>query len=241
VLEHKIDPYTSPPSVLNAYGVHSIVRDFIFPVLSGLILFTAAQTLDWLWGWIYCVLYVAAFAVMDAILVRRNPALLNERGKRKPGIRPWDWVLLLLGVLTLVGEPLVAGFDKRYGWTPLFPDPLRGVGVALLFISFAIVTPAMIVNDFFETSVRIETERGHHVVSSGPYRYIRHPGYAGAILFYIAAPLILGSWWAFIPGIAGVAIYVLRTVLEDRVLCSELDGYKDYTRRVRWRLLPGIW
>lgn len=235
------DPGTSHGAGLNRYGIRSVVRDLMFPLLSSLILFAAAQTIDWFWGWLYCILYLAAFGLMDAALVHRNPALLNERGKRKPGIRTWDMASLLLGVITLLAAALVAGLDKRYEWTISFPAAARAVGVLLLIASFAIVAPAMVVNRFFESTVRIEPERGHHVIASGPYAYIRHPGYLGAILFYLATPLILGSWMAFVPALAGVGAYIARTALEDRTLYHELTGYQDYTRRVRYRLLPGVW
>lgn len=99
----------------------------------------------------------------------------------------------------------------------------------------------MISNPFFEATVRIEKERSHRVIAVGPYRYIRHPGYAGAILFYIAMPLMLGSWVAFIGALFGVAVYVGRTAMEDRTLRKELDGDQDYARQVCYRLLPGLW
>jgi len=235
------DSGTSGAAGLNRYGVRSVVRDLMFPVLSALILFAAAQTIDWFWGWLYCILYLAAFALMDATLVHRNPALLNERGKRKPGIRKWDMASLLLGAVTLLATALVAGLDKRYGWTISFPAAGRAAGVLLLIASFAIVAPAMVVNRFFDSTVRIEPERGHHVIASGPYAYIRHPGYLGAILFYLAAPLILGSWVTFVPALVGVGAYIARTALEDRTLYHELTGYQVYARRVRYRLLPGVW
>jgi protein-S-isoprenylcysteine O-methyltransferase Ste14 len=227
--------------ILNRYGIRSLVRDMLFPIITGVILFAAAGTLDWLWGWGFCLLYLTAFLVMDLLVMILNPGLLNERGKRKPDIRWWDLATLLVGVIALLGIPLVAGLDKRFNWTTDDAAVVSWFGVLLVIASFGIVTPAMVVNPFFEATVRVEKERGHHVIAAGPYRYIRHPGYAGAILFYIAMPLLLTSWVAVVPAVIGIISYIIRTELEDRTLQNELIGYHDYVQRVRYRLLPGIW
>ena len=96
-------------------------------------------------------------------------------------------------------------------------------------------------NRFFSSMVRIQTERGHQVISTGPYRWIRHPGYTGALLLYLATPIFLDSRWAFLPALFLTIVLLIRTNLEDKVLQNELEGYREYAKRVRYRLLPGVW
>ena len=116
------------------------------------------------------------------------------------------------------------------------------VGLTLFCAYVAILTWSMLVNTHFEKTVRIQTDRNHKVIDTGPYRVVRHPGYLGLIAgFILSAPLLLGSWWAFVPAVASTATLIVRTALEDRTLREELDGYEDYARRVRYRLVPGVW
>jgi protein-S-isoprenylcysteine O-methyltransferase Ste14 len=135
----------------------------------------------------------------------------------------------------------VAGLDQRYGWSSGI-EPVAQIGAMLLVIAgHALVVWATGVNAYFSQVVRIQTERGHTVISSGPYRYVRHPGYVGGILVTLAAPLLLGSAWALIPGVLGALLLVVRTALEDRTLLQELAGYGEYAESVRYRLVPGLW
>ena len=114
-------------------------------------------------------------------------------------------------------------------------------GLVVFVLGMGLMTWAMIVNNFFSLVVRIQKDRGHTVVSSGPYAYVRHPGYIGGILFQLATPVMLGTLWALVPAGLAACLIVIRTVLEDKTLQAELDGYKDYAARVRYRLLPGVW
>jgi protein-S-isoprenylcysteine O-methyltransferase Ste14 len=131
--------------------------------------------------------------------------------------------------------------DYRHAWSTPAPNSIKLIGVVVLIVSFIPLTWAMTVNRFFEGTVRIQTNRGHQVISSGPYRYIRHPGYVGVILQFIAVPLALGTAVAWIPAMMGAALYVCRTWLEDRTLEAELPGYADFARHTRYRLIPGVW
>jgi protein-S-isoprenylcysteine O-methyltransferase Ste14 len=136
---------------------------------------------------------------------------------------------------------IVAGLDHRFGWSPVFPLWLIVLGIFLTALGYAISAWAFIENRFFSSVVRIQTERGHVVCDSGPYRIVRHPGYAGNILPLLGIVLALGSVWTVIPAVVALVIAILRTVLEDRTLQEELPGYREYAHRVRYRLFPGIY
>jgi protein-S-isoprenylcysteine O-methyltransferase Ste14 len=137
--------------------------------------------------------------------------------------------------------PLIAGLDALFGWSPGFSMGGKILALAVILAGFALGSYALIENRFFSGVVRIQAERGHRVVSSGPYHWMRHPGYAGALLAFLATPVFLDSVWAFLPALAITVLLVIRTRLEDRTLQDELDGYRDYARQVRYRLLPGVW
>jgi len=136
---------------------------------------------------------------------------------------------------------LIAGLDTRFGWTGRVALALQIVAIAIFMLGGALFSWAMVSNAYFSTVVRIQEDRGHTVCTTGPYRFVRHPGYVGAILQSLAVPLMLGSLWALVPGGLAALLIVARTALEDRTLWEELDGYKEYARRVRYRLLPGVW
>lgn len=141
----------------------------------------------------------------------------------------------------MVAEIPLATFDAgRMLWSAV-PIPIVVLGYVLLAAGFGITTWGQAVNRFFEPGVRLQRERGHHVVSSGPYAIVRHPGYVGALMLFAGIPLALASWWALIPAAWVSAVLILRTSWEDSLLRAELDGYADYARRVRFRLVPGIW
>jgi len=137
--------------------------------------------------------------------------------------------------------PLVVGLDERFGWTPALSLPLKVSSLVIIIAGFAISSYALVENRFFSGVARIQTDRGHHVVSSGPYARVRHPGYAGGLLTYVATSLFLDSLWAYLPVVVLMVLLVIRTGLEDRTLQAELAGYRDYASRVRFRLLPGVW
>lgn len=209
----------------------------------GLILFFAAGTVNWLWGWLMLGIVIVFMAAHPLILIPINPALLVEREKgiRTQGVKDWDrWLAPLAAGLPIAGW-IVAGIGLRMDWTPGFPLSCHIAGSLVNICGYALFLWAMVSNAFFAEGVRIQEERGHEVVSSGPYRFVRHPGYTGAILAAISTALILGSWWALIPCGLSALLYVLRTYLEDNTLKEELTGYLDYMEQTHFRLIPGIW
>ncbi len=200
----------------------------------------AAGTPRWAAYWAYVAVLVVGLALHQAYVARRNPELRRRRGQVGAGTKPWDfwWNLAFWPLMATV--PVVAGLDARLAWSPMDPAGFAA-GVGLFAAGMFLSGWAMGCNPFFEGTVRIQVERGHHVVDVGPYRAIRHPGYAGLCLWAIASPFLLLSWWAFVPAAVVVAWIVLRTALEDRTLRRELNGYEAFARRTRYRLLPGAW
>jgi protein-S-isoprenylcysteine O-methyltransferase Ste14 len=157
-------------------------------------------------------------------------------------VKAWDKVLAPLMALSISLPPVVvAGLDHRFGWSPAFPLWLNLLGFFLIAFGYAFAVWALVENRFFSSVVRIQTDRGHVVCDSGPYRIVRHPGYAGSILPLLGIVLALSSLWTLIPAAVALLIAVIRTALEDRALQEDLPGYKEYARRVRYRLFPGIY
>lgn len=193
-------------------------------------------------AWAYVGVFVAFDIATALVLMRRSPELLAERSKIQEGTKPWDKVLvrLVAGYLP-IATWIAVGLDMRFGWSAYIPVGLQIVALAVTMLGYAIVVWAMASNPFFSTTVRIQKERGHTVATGGPYQFIRHPGYLGAILFTLAVPIMLGSLWALILAGLNASLYIVRTALEDKTLYNELSGYQDYASRVRYRLLPGIW
>lgn len=213
-------------------------------LLPAIVLLGAAGTLDWPMAWVYLGMTAAFGLVSRIIIMGENPDLLVERasglGRRDtPG---WDRTLM---PLTAIAGPLamllVAGLDKRFAGSPPIFLWMRLTAIAVLAVGCLIGTWATVVNRYFSAVVRIQKDRGHKVASSGPYRVVRHPGYAGATAAHLAFPVMAGVLWALVPAVIVIGLIVLRTALEDRMLRTQLKGYREYSRRVRFRLLPGIW
>jgi protein-S-isoprenylcysteine O-methyltransferase Ste14 len=182
--------------------------------------------------------WVAATAI---VVIPRYPELLAERVGPKKGAKKWDTALLgLYGVLMMVMW-IMAGLDFRNSWSSGISAAAQIIALLIVIGGYALVVWATGTNAFFSQVVRIQTERGQTVVSTGPYRYVRHPSYVGMILVMVGAPIMLGSWWALIPGVISAVLMIIRTALEDKMLQAELPGYVEYTQRVRYRLIPGIW
>jgi protein-S-isoprenylcysteine O-methyltransferase Ste14 len=218
-----------------------IVQVVLFTAFQCGVLFLSSGRLDWLWAWVFVGLYLAGVATNAVLLLRHSPETIAERA-RAEGMKDWDKVVGgLFGVMCFVGIPLVAGLDERFGWTGQTALALHLGSAAAFVLGFALLIWGMVSNAYFATVVRIEADRGHAVCDEGPYRFVRHPGYVGAILQSLTVPLILGSWWALVPGGLAALAMVARTALEDRTLRQELDGYEEYAQRVRQRLIPGLW
>jgi protein-S-isoprenylcysteine O-methyltransferase Ste14 len=204
-------------------------------------LFVPAGRLDWSAAWVYLGI-VNGFMIANIVyLQRENPELVRQRTRLGRGTKRWDVVWSIFFTPLFLAVYVVAGLDAgRYGWSSM-PAWLWGVGLALFLPGMALFSRAMGENPFFEKTVRIQSERGHRVVDTGPYRLMRHPGYLGFFAWILSTPLLLGSCWAFVPALLSIAGVVVRTALEDRTLRTELPGYADYARRVRYRLVPGLW
>lgn len=210
----------------------------IFPALA----FVGAGRFDWLRGFLYAVLFVGVSVIGSLIVDRADPELrpARDRGLRA-STKPLDRLFYALFAPLVTAYPCLAGFDAaRFGWAPLPPWTVWP-GVALFVLGSALSAAAMVVNRHAETTVRIQSERGHAVVSAGPYRYVRHPMYVGTMLGLPVGALVLGSAWALVPMTLIVLLFVWRTGREDLTLRRELDGYADYARSTRYRLLPGVW
>jgi len=198
---------------------------------------------NWWEAWVAAIISIMGFVVSRALAARHNPDLIAERAQfmKHDDAKAWDKILAPLVGLGGGLIPLVAGLDALFQWPPDFSLPLE-LGALLIFLAgYALGAWALIENRFFSGMVRIQTDRGQHVISSGPYRVVRHPGYAGALWSYLALPIFLDAAWALIPAIFLTAVLIIRTRLEDATLQAELPGYRDYSEQVRWRLLPGIW
>jgi protein-S-isoprenylcysteine O-methyltransferase Ste14 len=221
----------------------SVVRKRMVQVFAQLglfavVLFVSAGTLDWPWAWIYLGVSVAILAVNGLALPRE---LIAERGATRENVKAWDKTLTRLVLFPYVATWLVVGLDKRFTWSPELPVLLHLVALGVFALGEGLFTWAMVSNRFFSTAVRLQMERGHSVASAGPYRYVRHPGYVGFILFTLATPVALGSLWGLVTAGIVAILFVVRTALEDRTLRQELDGYEAYARQVRYRLVPGVW
>ena len=209
--------------------------------LFGLLLFAAAGRADWPRAWIYLGVVLVGELLTAAILAVANPEILERRGRIGEGAKSYDRVFVALWLVLAFATPVVAGLDVGRSGTDSVPLAGMYIGLVVMMLAYLFGAWAMAVNEHFELLARIQTDRGHRVVSSGPYRIVRHPGYLAAIVGSLAAPLILGSLWAFAPVAAGVLLFTARTALEDRTLREELAGYPEYASRTRYRLLPGIW
>ena len=204
------------------------------------LLFASAGTIDWPRAWWFMAAFVVAILVAVAVLYRMNPEIFAARSRIQPGTKLWDYIFitLVIGGMTLILP--VAGFDKRFGGADA-PDWVVVVGYVLFVISFIGQTWPQAVNRHFEPGVRIQEDRGQTVIDTGPYAYVRHPGYISGSLLALSIALVLGSWWALLPVAVVIVGLAVRTVFDERTLRAELAGYTDYTRRVKWRWVPGVW
>lgn len=206
----------------------------------GGILFLSAGTTDWRSAWVLIVIYGAFLLFFIFFTAFRDPELLKERGKKSANVKSWDKVIAGIYNFLLITMLIICGLDVRYGWSSV-PFWLQLIGMALVILGGLIMGWVTAHNTFLSRYARIQDDRGHRVVTDGPYRTVRHPMYAASLFWFPAIPLMLGSYVAVIPGLAITALYVIRTALEDRMLLDELPGYKEYAAKTQYRLIPGIW
>ncbi len=222
------------PSAL--FGLAIVAMILVFAVL----LFAPARRLDWTLGWVYVGIVAVKLIINWACLRRWNPELIEHRMRLGEGTKTWDKVWAALFAPVMIAVYVVAGLEAREGVSTA-AVAVWLLGLAIFVPGSAMLTWSMIVNPFFEKTVRIQTDRRHRVIDTGPYAYVRHPGYLGFIGWIVSAPMMLDSSWAFIPALLSVVGIVIRTALEDRTLQAELPGYLQYAARVRFRLFPGMW
>ncbi|MCB1916777.1 MAG: isoprenylcysteine carboxylmethyltransferase family protein [Rhodocyclaceae bacterium] len=233
----------SDEAVTQGEGPRQWIRLVVAYLLAPLILLACDGDLGWWPAWLYSLLFLSAGIGGRIWAERRHPGIMAERQSRESfrDAKAWDKVLApLMAVSVVFPLVIVAGLDHRYGWSPDFPPWLTVSGFVLIASGYAFAAWALAENRFFSAVVRIQTDRGHVVCDTGPYRFVRHPGYAGSLVPLFGIALALGSLWTLIPAVVASIITVVRTMLEDRTLHDELPGYRDYAQRVRHRLIVGI-
>ena len=220
-----------------------VIMLLIFIVIIPLLPMIISWQWDWWEAWVYAAINIFGFIISRFIAGRKHPDLLVERGKTLAHQNPEKWDKALSPLLGLAGGliPITAGLDRLFDPFPQFGLAVKIIAIIIMVTGFVLGSYALITNRFFSGMVRIQAERGHQVVSTGPYRWIRHPGYAGALMSYLVTPFLLDSWWTLIPVGLEIVILVVRTSLEDRALKQKLEGYQEYAERVRYRLIPGVW
>jgi protein-S-isoprenylcysteine O-methyltransferase Ste14 len=209
----------------------------VFIAVMGAVLFGCAGRWDLPLFWAYLGIWLATTAVA---VFKVDPGLIRERTRPGPGGKDYATVYVL--TVLWLGQLVVAALDVgRFHWSEAVPLAAQVIGLLLMAAAMAVLVWAEAVNPFFSTVIRVQTERGHHVITAGPYRYVRHPGYAASLFLFVGGGLALGSWIAALIGLLPFAVILRRTVEEDRVLHERLEGYADYARTVRYRLIPGVW
>jgi protein-S-isoprenylcysteine O-methyltransferase Ste14 len=227
----------------NIFSPRVILQMLIMVVLAPFLPLLISRHWDWWEAWAYGLICIIGFAISRLLVARRHPDLIAERARmlQHEDAASWDKTLApLLGIASLL-IPVIAGLDALYGWSPAFGLPINILALIFILASFVLSSYALIENRFFSGMVRIQTDRDHQVVSSGPYRWVRHPGYVGGLLTYLATPFFLDSRWAILAASFTLIVLVIRTRLEDKTLQEQLPGYREYAQRVRYRLLPGVW
>lgn len=221
--------------------VRASIGFIVFFIILGGFLFIAAGTTAWTRGWIYLGITLLFTIVSRVILFVINPEAAIQRSKRVKPTLLFDKIYLALSIPLYLILMVVAGLDAvRFGWSYLSMSWTWVGSVGFIFFAGFAVWP-LIVNPYFEATVRIQEDRAHEVIDTGPYRIVRHPSYTAGIFVYVFTPLILGSLYSFIPSGLIIILVVYRTVNEDRFLRKELKGYEEYAKRTRYQLIPGIW
>lgn len=230
----------NPP---RAFTLRSVILMLFFIIVIPLLPLLISGQWSWWQAWAYALVSIFGFAISRFLARQRHPDILAERARflQHPDAKSWDKVLAPLVGIGGGLIPLVAGLEARIFWPPTFSLLASLVSLLVLVAGYVLGSYALIENRFFSGMVRLQVDRGQQVVSTGPYRWMRHPGYAGALVAYLVTLLLLDSTWAFLPVVFLAVSLVIRTSLEDRVLQEELAGYREYTGRVRYRLLPGVW
>lgn len=224
----------------NKVLIYFTIEYFSVAVVGAAIMFSAGR-MDWWPAWAVVAVMAVNLTAVGIVLLRFQPNLMAERMHPPKSAKSWDRTLVSILRLTQLARYILGGLGLRYGWTQGFPVWLQIAGIAGCLAGYGLFAWAMASNSFFSQVVRVQTDRGHTVATSGPYRFVRHPSYAGMIVFEFAMSALLGSWWAVLAGAVCAGLFVLRTALEDRTLLVELTGYREYSEKVKARLIPGVW
>lgn len=207
-------------------------------ILQGLCLFISAWSIKWHWAWIFIFLNIFILILNSFILPLE---LIEERGKKKKDAKKWDKILTKISIIPLLGINIISGLDYHFNWSGQLNIIMNIFSLVIYLFSSMFITWSMISNKYFSTMVRIQIDRGHQVASSGPYKYIRHPGYLGFIIMMFAIPLALGSLYGLILSVISAILFIIRTSLEDKTLKDELNGYLEYSENVKYKLIPFVW
>jgi protein-S-isoprenylcysteine O-methyltransferase Ste14 len=225
---------------LNDDGRRRLIQVFGMLVVYAACLFIPAGTLRWPNAWAYLLLFVGTILTVGLYVAHKNPDIVNERGRASENTKPFDKTFARVTIPVALSTYIVAGLDFRFGWSQV-PVWLQLAGFIGLMPGTLMPYWVMLVNAYAATTVRVEIERGQHVISDGPYRFVRHPMYSGVVLSSVFLPLALGSWWVYLPSLLLAALFAWRTAREDRTLHEELPGYAEYATQTPYRLIPGIW
>ncbi|MGD8456655.1 MAG: isoprenylcysteine carboxylmethyltransferase family protein [Anaerolineales bacterium] len=225
---------------LDRNGIKRILMLFAFLLLIQFVLTISSGDLLWWNAWVFIGGYSLWLCVIFIVMIKVNPNLLNERGKKHEDTKPFDRIVLIVYAVLFISVPVVAGMDHRFEISSV-PGLISVLAILLTIPVFSLVLWAFIVNNHFETTVRIQNDREHQVCSDGPYRLIRHPTYLAAIVGFVLIPIILGTLLALIPCLMMAILFIIRTKFEDNTLLEELEGYKEYSQSTRYRLIPGVW
>jgi protein-S-isoprenylcysteine O-methyltransferase Ste14 len=227
---------------LSKSGIKSFLAPIRWIIVTGLIFFLASGEISILRAWIYIGIYTIGGLIIGIILLKKSPKLLNYRGKIQEGTKQFDkYVIFSYFIFAIVITPFVAGIDRRLNLNESLPFFYLYMGIILYIFSAIFSTWPMLHNPFFEGTIRIQKEKNHNVINTGPYKIVRHPGYLGMFLGSISLPLSLGSVLAFIPLIIMIVLIFIRTYYEDKTLQKELTGYSEYCNEVKYKLIPFVW
>jgi protein-S-isoprenylcysteine O-methyltransferase Ste14 len=221
--------------------VRYFARELLGVIIVGAALFWPARTFNWWEAWA-CLAVTLAWTIGTAVVIFiNNPDLIAERLGPRPGAKGWDTLIMSLLGIAQLARYILAGFDFSHGWTQRFPLGIILLALVVFAAGYALFVWAISVNAYFSQIVRLQPERNQAVVSGGPYRFIRHPGYLGAILVEVGVPILLNSWAAASISLFTVPLLIYRTFLEDQALQKELPGYTAYSQQTQFRLIPRIW
>lgn len=227
---------------LTKSGIRSFLAPIRWIIVTGLVYFLASGEIGILRAWIYIGIYVLGGLIIGIMLLKKSPKLLNDRGKMQEGTKQFDkYMILTYFLFAIVITPFVAGIDRRFNLIEILPFFNLYIGIVLYIFSAIFSIWPMLHNPFFEGTIRIQKDKNHHVINTGPYKIVRHPGYLGMLLGSISLPLALGSLLAFIPLFLMIILIFVRTYYEDATLQKELTGYLEYCKEVKYRLIPFIW